>query len=358
MSAAITITAKALWACLHFAEEHGVPKEALLGPLGADSALLEDADAHVPFAWVHHVWTEAPRLTGDPAFGLHVAESIVGRRAHVIDYVCAHGRCPRNIFESIQRYQRLLMSHTRFHLDVADGVATFSHPREPVVGRARPAAVDDFVVAQWLLRVRGRSERGFPLRRVTFQHEAPDDTSEHARIFQAPVEFGQACDSIVFDADLLDLELQGADPTLMVILHRHADALLARMPEPTSTADALRRHLIELSPAAEADIERAARALAMSERSLQRRLSDENTSFKAVLDDVRRDLALAYLRDPRLSIADVGFLVGFGEASAFSRAFRRWTRTSPAEWRRRHAHLAPTDTSLAAAVKTPDRPGR
>lgn len=310
--------------------------EALLGPIGADPAQLDDPDAHVPLAWVLRAWTEAPVLTGDPAFGLHAAEAMSGTRAHVLDYVMAHCQRPRELFACLQRYQRLLMSAADLRLEVSGGVATFSHPRE-AIPFARPPHIDDFVVAQWALQARARSRHGFPLRRVTFHHAPPADAREHARIFQAPVEFGAPCDAIELDAALLDVDFEGADPTLVSVLRRHADALLAAAPGPEApTSIALRRHLVGLPPSSLASVEQAAGALGMSARSLQRQLLAEGTSFKDVVDGVRRDMSLSYLRDRRYAISEVAFLVGFAEVSAFSRAFRRWTGESPVAWRRVH----------------------
>lgn len=347
----ITIAAKALRVCVLVAERLGVPREALLGPLGADPAVLDDADAQVPFAWIQHAWSEAPRLTGDPAFGLHAAELTTGIQAHVLDYVTVHCHRPREVFHAIERYQRLLMSRASLRLHVAGDLAVFAHPAEDIPG-PRPAQMDDFVVAQWALRVRARRKGAFPLRRVTFMHDAPADTREHARVFAAPVEFGAEQDAIEFDAALLDVELEGADDTLVRYLRQHADALLARMPEASSAAETLRRHLVQAPPDDMASIDSAARALGMSERTLQRRLGEEGTSFKDELDATRRDLALSYLDDPRHSISDVAFLVGFAEVSAFSRAFRRWTRRSPTTWRRARPALAAPAKPMAPAGKT------
>jgi AraC-like DNA-binding protein len=72
----------------------------------------------------------------------------------------------------------------------------------------------------------------------------------------------------------------------------------------------------------------------MSPRSLQRRLQSEGTSFAQVLVDLRRDLALRYLRDERIAIGEVGFLLGFLDVAAFHRAFKRWTGSTPAQYRR------------------------
>ena len=76
-----------------------------------------------------------------------------------------------------------------------------------------------------------------------------------------------------------------------------------------------------------------ARALAMSDRNLQRALRDDGTSFQKVLDEVRRDLAISHLANPATSAGQVGFLLGFSEPSAFHRAFRRWTGKTPSAYR-------------------------
>jgi AraC-like DNA-binding protein len=81
-------------------------------------------------------------------------------------------------------------------------------------------------------------------------------------------------------------------------------------------------------------LDQVARELGTSRRSLQRRLADENLTYAQVLDDVRSTMARAYLAQRELSIAEVGYLLGFSEQSSFTRAFRRWTGVSPAEFRR------------------------
>ena len=82
-------------------------------------------------------------------------------------------------------------------------------------------------------------------------------------------------------------------------------------------------------------LEGVAARLGRPPRSLQRRLKAEGISYNGILDELRHDLALRYLGQRDLSLAEVAFLLGFAEQSVFQRAFRRWTGTSPAEWRRR-----------------------
>ena len=138
-----------------------------------------------------------------------------------------------------------------------------------------------------------------------------------------------------FDAALLDRAVDSADPALLALVDRHARELLAAHP-PVETlrdrvraavADALRRREVP-------GIEEVARAVGTSVRSLQRHLSDQRTSFSGEVDLVRRDLALRHVTERRLALCEIGFLLGYSEPRAFHRAFRRWTGTSPAQYRR------------------------
>jgi AraC-like DNA-binding protein len=132
-----------------------------------------------------------------------------------------------------------------------------------------------------------------------------------------------------------------ADPLLSRVVVRHAEALLAERPAAETTAGTVRRMLTRLLGDDEAgcSLTAVSASLHMSERSLQRRLADEGVSFDALLDELRRELALRYLADEKVAIAEIAYLLGYSEPSAFHRAFKRWTGTTPAEarqQRRRH----------------------
>jgi AraC-like DNA-binding protein len=121
---------------------------------------------------------------------------------------------------------------------------------------------------------------------------------------------------------------------LFAYLERHADALQARVPDADSLAGRVRKCLIARLRDGEPEQPTIARALGLSERTLQRRLRAEHTTFAALLDQVRSELASMYLLDPQLAVFEVAYLLGFSEPSAFNRAFRRWTGKTPREFRR------------------------
>lgn len=131
------------------------------------------------------------------------------------------------------------------------------------------------------------------------------------------------------------MPVQGGDPALFSFLEEHAKAALASRPKTDDLIDKLRHDLREALKQGEPNVERLATRLSMSGRTLQRRLADLGTSFQDVLDQVRFDLARAWLQDARLDLSQVAYLLGYSELRAFDRAFRRWANMSPGEWRAR-----------------------
>jgi AraC-like DNA-binding protein len=172
-------------------------------------------------------------------------------------------------------------------------------------------------------------------RHVSFAHSAPDDSSEHQRFFRAPLRFAAGTNSMIFDRTDAARPMQAADEALSSIVRRRLDKVLTEREVRASAPLAERvRHLIvtqlghaPLTPDA------VARTLAVSRRTLSRRLADEGTSFRAILDGVRREFACALLQDRSLSIGDITFFLQYSEAAVFTRSFRRWTGQTPREFR-------------------------
>jgi AraC-like DNA-binding protein len=172
------------------------------------------------------------------------------------------------------------------------------------------------------------------LTRVWFTSERVADASRLIATFgEVPFEFEQATSGYAVSEDVLGLPVEGGDLALNTFLEEQAVQALASRPKSDDLIDKLRHFIRDALGAGEPSIERLSVKLNMSGRTLQRRLSDLKTSFQEVLDDVRFDLARAYLRDVRLDVSQVAYLLGYSELRAFDRAFRRWANRSPSEWR-------------------------
>ena len=175
---------------------------------------------------------------------------------------------------------------------------------------------------------------------VRFRHPAPADTTEHRRIFRCPVLFGQADNALVFPRRLLALPLGQADSQIQRTLDAYAGRLLESIRRGEGVLERARQCLAERLPEQAVDLEALAGELALSPRTLQRRLRDSGLSFSRLVDETRQQLVLHHLRDPALELADVASLVGFSETGSLARAFRRWTGQSLGQYRRTLQPLA------------------
>jgi AraC-like DNA-binding protein len=237
-------------------------------------------------------------------------------------------------WEKFQRFQRLVTDFAPLHLNTEGDVIRVSMalPDHPGL-RPWGEAVTSVLVA------RGRQVTGvdFDPVEVHYQHARPDDIGPYERFFHCKVLFSERATEVAFPREILALPLKQADSALSKILDRYASEMLARMPRTTEFADRVRHVTAESLKGADPSLRTVASRMHMSPRTLQRRLHLEGTSFNHVLDEVRRDLAEAYLDKPEFSITEVAFLLGFSDVSSFHRAFKRWSHKTPMEYRRRHA---------------------
>jgi AraC-like DNA-binding protein len=169
---------------------------------------------------------------------------------------------------------------------------------------------------------------------VCFAHSQPADIHDHLAFFRAPVRFSTGMNGLFFPATLLNEPCVRNDPSLLTVLERYAAALLDRTPRGSGLAERVRATLLQEIREGEPKASNVANRLKMSVRTLNRLLGNEGTTFRELLDHLRNELAVRHLREDTLAIAEIAFLLGFSELSAFYRAFHRWTGQSPAEFRR------------------------
>jgi AraC-like DNA-binding protein len=318
---------------VHAAVAGGADPARLQELTGFDPALAADPDARISLELEARLWDEGARLTGDDALGLHAARLLQPGAFDVLDYACRTAPTLRAAYERLIRYNRL--EHDAAVFRMVDGVTTtrMEH-RFRIAGSEQSRHSAEFTLAA--LAVISAQIAGIELRPsgVEFRHAAPASMAAHLELFGVEPRFD--CDANVLELDrgVLDRPCPRPDPALWRIIERQAEALLAARPEGIETAaDRVRRLLVATLGEGAASLGAIAKRLRMSERTLQRRLGDEGVTFDGPVDDLRKQLAIRYLADRSLAIGEVAYLLGYSEPSAFYRAFRRWTGTTPAEIR-------------------------
>lgn len=319
------------------ATARGADANSLCREAGFDLSLAQDPDARIPFTVEEALWNGAARACHDEAFGLHAAETIKPGAFDVLDYAVRTAPTLGAALSRLVRYNRIVHDAAAFTVIPRGDVVRIEHGfRFGSEVQGRQSA--EFTLASVV--VIGAQITGKPLRprAVDFRHGLSPELAEHRRVFGVEPRFAQRVNALELDRAILDLSAPHADARLSRLIERHADALLEARPDPSlSAADRVRRVLSAHLGDGDVSLGAVAEHLRTSERTLQRKLADEGVSFDVLLDDLRRDLALRYLADPKLAVSEIAYLLGYSEPSPFHRAFKRWTGKTPAEARRRAA---------------------
>jgi AraC-like DNA-binding protein len=303
----------------------------LLALTGLDEATLRDPDARVPMRLVMSLMARAVDTTGDKNLGLHIAENADVGSADVHFYAIVSSPTLGAAYERVCRYQRLIHETNLVELDTQGDRAWLRHRRPG--GLPAPRHTAEFLLAVWVRAGRIATGTDWAPLEVHFAHPEPQDVREHGRFFRASVRFACGENALVLPKLLLDTPCIRADPALLAVLDRYAADRLRRTPQTNTLADRVRTTLAEQLVGTEPGVARLAARLKMSVRTLNRTLASEGTTYRALLDQLRHELATRHLADDRVSIAEVAFLLGFSELSSFYRAFKRWTGRTPVEFR-------------------------
>jgi AraC-like DNA-binding protein len=298
-----------------------------------DPAVLQDPDARIPIEQAGAVWQKAYELSGDPNLALHAIEVLPFGAYRVIDFLAASAPTIGAAMAKVADYFPLINDTVRLPYVVGDREVTFG-----VEAPSRPALISrpyaEYTLAAVFLRTRIATNQRFALIRVDFSQPAPADVSEHRRIFECPVQFDAPACQLVLAREVWDTARSGTNPALFAVLDTHARMLLDQLPRPTETASRVRRAIEGELRGGNPRLESIAKQLAMSPRTLQRRLRDEGVAFDELLDDLRFRTAKAYLAQKDIAGAEVAYLLGFAEPSSFNHAFKRWAGQTPTEYRR------------------------
>lgn len=312
----------------------------ILHAVGLDRSTVSDPHGFLPCGDFARLLQEAARRTGDDCFGLHFGEQFQPKNIGPLIYVLLNSPTMAVAFDNAVRYLKVHNEGARvtFTYD-----ATTAYLRQSLLGVAaeevRQQSEYSMVVALNTLRLMAGS-RWCP-REVQFAHQAPVHTAEHVRVFGAPLSFGCDANTLVIERAFIDRQVPAADERLYPILRRYLDRVIKEIPREDRTLASIRQVIGDSMREGDPKLEDVARKVTMSTRTLQRRLKEQGVDFKGLVDDTRRRCSLNYLADSVHTPAEIAYLLGYSEVSAFNRAFKRWTGTTPSTYRRRAPSLTP-----------------
>ncbi len=326
------LSVRLMWPFLRIINSGPSPlTQQILSQAGLTAGDLARPETRVPHRVVMAIlesWVEA---TGDRTVGLRAGASVESGDLDALEHAARSCSTLREALECVARYIHLLDEgaeitlvphgeHTLWRFRVTDGVPS-------------PRAANDFIIvaaARFSMRCAKIDRK--PIE-VHFMHEAPAELGDYSAFDPQTLRFGMPHNGFVLDRRVLDLPMQGANPRMHAAFDKYARELSDRAA--IGTRSRAREAITARLGSGDMCMESVAAALAMSVPTLRRRLEDEGTTFSDLVDDVRRDLAERYLRDPQRSIGEIAALLGFSHAPAFHKAFRRWKGVTPTYHRSR-----------------------
>jgi AraC-like DNA-binding protein len=327
---------------LQFAAYCGADPGEICAAAGVEPEMLKMPDQRIPGALHAAVWREAVKQTGDENFGLHLGEAFNLGTLGIVGYISLNCQTLGETFEKLGRYNQLFCKSAELRFSVSNGMVLFDcdynmtgQLQNHLAEELRYAVECTFVsLLKATIDLTGKS---LSLSAVWFQHTPPEDTAEYDRIFQTEVQFLKPINRLIFDASCLDWTVLSSNLALLPLFEQYAEGMMQDLHLiQNSTKNYTRRVMQAIAQQLTGDlptIGAIAQQLTISTRHLQRELQAEGTSFQKLLNTTRKELALQYLKNPTVPIHDIAFLLGFSEPSAFNRAFKRWTGSTPGTYR-------------------------
>ncbi len=332
---AYTVSAKAVRAVVSAAAAAGVDPTAFAQAHALSAADLESPSFRYPHAEWIELWNDLERRTGNPAVALEAATRIP-LHWDMVDSLLGACADLGEAFTRFDRHHALVSTAVRHELRVSAGEARLARVALPFAAGSRAAT--EFALATIVRRFRVLAARPWSPRRVCFRHAPSASPDVYRQVFGCEASFGCTDDALVLWKETLEIPMDRAAPDLVALLEQVAETRARTLPGSSdSVVERAQRAIVTDLRGGAPALSVIAKRLGMSARTLQRRLVEAGAPYRALIERTRRDLARLYLDDPTLSLGEVGFLLGFGDASAFYRAFRRWTGLTPGQYRRRLA---------------------
>jgi AraC-like DNA-binding protein len=308
----------------------GIHAGSVLRAAGITPRLLALPQARVSTVHYSALWMEVAKVLDDEFFGQDSRRMKCGSFA-MLCHALIGSQTFAQALERIARYFGLLLDDIGVHL-VRDGERAALRLTSPTGRHPSNFGQETMLVMlhglmSWLLR------RRVPVLLAAFDYPEPPYSAEYRVMYSRHLAFGQPATALWFEAALLDLPVHLDERRLKTFLRDAPHSVVVKYTDRASVTARIRRALRAQSPTQWPTFDALARGLNLSASSLRRRLMDEGATYQGLKDDLRRDLAIEALSHSDLPVAAIAADLGFAEAGAFHRAFRRWTGSRPSAYR-------------------------
>jgi len=318
--------------------EQGIDASAVFKEVGMDYQLLKDKEARYWQDNITQLWHKSVELTGDSLIGLKVGAHIHMTSYPTLGYSLMSCKNLKESCERLFRYQQLLAEGFHFSFQKEeDDVYCLTFDILPCQFAPAIQAIDA-TLCSFLTFIRWVTGWRIEPLKAMLKRTEPENIHQFEDIFSCPIQFNSSKNCLYFSEADMEFPLPTADESISKIHDANAKRYLEQLIG-GEFSTRVRHILIEYLPSGEPKQEQIAIQLNVSSSTLKRRLLTENTNFKALLDNTREQLSVAYLKNQELTLTEITYLLGFSENSAFNRAFKRWKGISPKQWQKNEENL-------------------
>ncbi|MCJ8312963.1 MAG: AraC family transcriptional regulator [Saccharospirillaceae bacterium] len=318
-----------------YLDDLGIDPKHVCDEAGVAFDLFQQQNNLITIEQEQRIWLEAIAVSKNTNFGLHLGKNFHAHaKGHILITLFANSPNMQVALQKMVTYHGLLHGKNRinFQLIQQENFITYQckfTTSNPIFARHFVESLFSGIVAL----TRHLSKSSVAPERINFKHNSPDDLLEHQTLLKAPIYFNQQYNELIFAKQDLLHPISMANPEFFELLEKHITTQLRSITSKNVVSEKVKRLLAESILTTPINLTQIAKKLAMSPRTLQGKLKTEGQSFSAIRDQVRKSIAIEFLKDTDEGICDIAFLLGFSEQSTFSKAFKQWTGLPPKQYR-------------------------
>ncbi len=312
-------------------EKYHLNSEAIFLEAGIKKKDLTNVHKRISYDTLHDLWEQATNLIDDPCFGLKGIEVWHPSDLSALGYAWLSSITLRRALSRLQRYIKIVTEFYELELNETDisYELIFDFRDKDTLNMAHADASMAIVMEMCRIDLENKAS---PLS-VSLVHPEPECKNAYFSYYGCPVQFSQPVNKIILPIDIIDTPLFNGDPNLAMIHDQVIVQYLQQLGD-SDIVHQVKKIITEHLSFGGVSNEKIAKALNMSERTMNRHLKEQNTSFKTILKDIRTELSKLYIKNGQFNITEIAFQLGFSNSSSFSRAFKNWTGASPVEYKK------------------------
>jgi len=332
----MTFSGRFLLSMIQFASERGAEFESLLNISGHDYAFLCEEESRVEAAVYNRVLEQILQETDDDLFGLHAGENLNLAAAGLVGQISQTSSTVKEALEYCCEFANLGCRALPMKLEKTEKgylLAFIPDPEWKLQSEEAAKQTIDGTLAFSLREFHLLTVQNYYPIEVGFDHNRTESHTEYERIFKCSIKYNCEYTYMLFSKEQVDAKVVTSDFNLLRILVSYANQQLESLQAAEGFESKVKRSIMNLMSPNFPTVAEVATNLNLSSRTLQRKLGEENSSFKEVLESTKKEMALNYLSQKQYEIKMIADLLGYSDTSAFNRSFKRWTSQSPAAYR-------------------------